>query len=464
MERREFLKLSSLSAAAALLGPRALQSLSGQAVGGLRPEVSAGLSGTVTMWTGTPGTSVQTWDNNWAIPNFVKRYPHVDVQLINKGQTQPQDLETALAAGSGPTIVYADPTYVYQFEKAGYLADLAEFAHKYNWQNKFLPWAFATASYKGRLLSIPERLESMIMYYAPGTLHKHGWALPRNREELVALCKEATKAKIIPMAGGNSDWHPATEWWLTSWWNNYAGPVNFYKALSGTAKFSDAAFVDGVADLKYFFDKGWIAGGPNQFFANSQNVSLSQIVSGQALFGPTGTWSFGSTSQYFTHGFDWNWAHVPPLSPAVHEPIFPLSVGALLGINKHASAQDQAAAAAWLDWYEANPKVSANGLANAGRELGSLHIAASDFPKNTPPQFAHFYEALSAASSRGVFGYATWTFLPGTTDTYVWTDLENVLTGSLSPKAYCQKVQQLFEKDRAAGNVVPHPKPTGLMA
>ena len=71
MERREFLKLSSLSAAAALLGPRALQSLSGQAVGGLRPEVSAGLSGTVTMWTGTPGTSVQTWDNNWAIPNFV---------------------------------------------------------------------------------------------------------------------------------------------------------------------------------------------------------------------------------------------------------------------------------------------------------------------------------------------------------------------------------------------------------
>jgi raffinose/stachyose/melibiose transport system substrate-binding protein len=404
------------------------------------------------------------WNNNYVFPHFKKLYPGITIDWVNKGTNQPQTLETALAAGAGPTIIYVDPTFVYGFEKAGYLEPLEKFAAQYDWKSKFLPWAFATGKYKGKLLAIPERLESMIMYYSPPVLKKHGWTVPKNYEELVAFCKEATKAGLIPMAGGNSDWHPATEWWLTSWWNNYVGPKAFYDALTGKAKFSDAGFVDGVANLKYFFDKKWIAGGTSAFFANVNEVAQSQVANGQAVFGPTGTWSFSYASTYFQHGYKWDWAQLPPLSGAVKSPVFPLSVGALLGINKHASPQDQEAAAAFLNYYEANPHISAIGLADAGRELGSLQAKASDFPAKTPRQMVQFYEDLIAASDQGKFGFATWTFLPAATDTYLWTDLENVLTGSLSPEAYCKNIQSHFEKDQAAGNVPPAPKPTAYFA
>ncbi len=461
LDRRGFIK----TAAVGTVGAFGLAGLnSARADASSAHAASSSVSATITEWVDQYPALLEKWNNDYVFPMFKKSHPHVSVEFINKGPNNPQALQTALAAGSGPTIVYEDATYMFGFAKAGDLAPLDEYAHQYNWHKKFLPWALALCTTNGHLYTVPDSLESMLMYYSPTLFEKHGWTVPSNYNDLVELCKEASKAGIIPMAGGNSDWHPATEWWLTSWWNNFTGPKLFYQALTGEAKFSDDAFVEGVASLKYFFDKGWIAGGSSKFFGNLAEVGQSQIASGQAALGPIGSWSFLTASTYFKPSFRWEVAPVPTLSSAVKHPVYPLSVGDFIGINKHASKAEQNAAAAFMDLYEANAVVSGNGLANAGREFGSVRASAADFPRNIPKQMAAFYQTLATKSSHGDFGFTTWTFLPAATDTYLNTALENVLTGSLSPKSYCQNIQAHFEKDKAAGLLRPVPKPTAFFA
>lgn len=66
------------------------------------------------------------------------------------------------------------------------------------------------------------------------------------------------------------------------------------------------------------------------------------------------------------------------------------------------------------------------------------------------------YLQLSTAEN---IGYTTWTFWPPKSDTYVYEQMEKVLTGSLSPKDYCAGLDKLFQQQRKAGRRPPVPAP-----
>jgi raffinose/stachyose/melibiose transport system substrate-binding protein len=416
----------------------------------------------VSMWTYVLPEELEQWDTDYVQPRFEKLSPGATFEIVNKGNNQAQILQTALAASSGPTVIFDDPTFIYSSQEAGYLAPLDGYAKKYDWSDKFLSWAYDLCKFDGKLYAVPERFESMIMLYSPPALSEKGWSVPKTHDDLVALCEEAEKAGMIPLAGGSADWHPATEWWLTIWWNSFTGPGLFYEALTGKAKFTDAGFVEAVESLKMFFEKGWIGGGAEQFFATQSATALVQVANGEAVFAPTGSWAFLESDSYF-EGAPWDWAPMPPLSDAVDRPVFPLSVGAMCGLNAKADKSELDAGAAFLDIYQADAAVSANGLANVNRAFGCLKAPANILPSNTPKQLSSFYEQLSKESERGSFGFTTWTFLPPETDTYAYTAMEKVLLGQLEPADFCQNVQTRFEKERAAGNVVAAPKPTAFL-
>ena len=71
--------------------------------------------------------------------------------------------------------------------------------------------------------------------------------------------------------------------------------------------------------------------------------------------------------------------------------------------------------------------------------------------------FGHTGEFQAATT----VGYTTWTFWPPKSDTYIYTEMEKVVTGEVSPASYCHGLQQLFRQERSAGNVPASPPPSG---
>jgi raffinose/stachyose/melibiose transport system substrate-binding protein len=442
MSRRSLLGLAAGAAFAPFLG--------GCGSGG------AGQSPDVTIWYSFSSTQEQ----EWLLKNVVGPFEKASGATVSfSNETYVQVLETALAAGKGPTIVYADPTYVTPYVHVGDFRQLDDYAAKYGWRQKFLPWAYNAASTSGNLYTLPERLETMVMFYRPDVLAKHGWTVPRTGTELEGLCAEAMKAGLVPLAGGSADWHPAIEWWMSMWWNHFSGPQTFYKALKGDVPWTDPAIVDGVALLKSYFDRGWIAGGAQKFFTDDSTNSEALVANGTALFGPIGTWALPSISGYFKSDSEWDWAPVPALAGGVPYPLYEVSIGAMVGLNARVSDREADAAAAFLDQFVANAQVCAQALAAVGKEMNCLTFPSSIFPSDTPPQMRRLYDDLQQASSSSKIGYTTWSFLPAATDTYLYQNLQAVMLGELSPQAFCQGLQGQFTQALDSG-LVPSIPPT----
>jgi raffinose/stachyose/melibiose transport system substrate-binding protein len=297
----------------------------------------------------------------------------------------------------------------------------------------------------------------MVMFYRPDVLAKYGWTVPTNRAELEDLCAEAAKAGLVPLAGGSADWHPAIEWWMSMWWNHFSGPETFYRALKGEVPWTDPALVDGVALLKSYFDKGWIAGGAQQFFTDDSTDSEALVANKTALFGPIGTWALPSISGYFSSDSEWEWAPIPALADGVPYPLYEISIGAMVGINARASDAEADAAAAFLDQFVASSQVCAEALAAVGKEMNCLKFSPSVFPADTPPQMRRLYTDLQEASSSSKIGYTTWTFLPAATDTYLYENLQAVMLGELSPQSFCEGLDGQFRQALNSGLVPPIP-------
>src|SRR6266568_7483360 len=122
VDRRALLGLAVAAAAAPLLGGCGL---------GTR-------SSDVTFWYSFPTPQEQTWlQANVVVP--FQRATGTTIGFSNESEYQV--LETALAAGKGPTILYADPTFVTPYVRAGDFRELDGYATRFGWPDKFLPWA-----------------------------------------------------------------------------------------------------------------------------------------------------------------------------------------------------------------------------------------------------------------------------------------------------------------------------------
>ncbi len=65
------------------------------------------------------------------------------------------------------------------------------------------------------------------------------------------------------------------------------------------------------------------------------------------------------------------------------------------------------------------------------------------------------YESLGNATSRGNYGYVTWTFWPPKSNLFVYEGMEEVMTGKMTPAAYCEELDRTFKEEKAAGEMPP---------
>jgi raffinose/stachyose/melibiose transport system substrate-binding protein len=391
---------------------------------------------------------------------------HPDIDLVYTtradGENFDRVLATALQSGAGPDIVPSQgPGHAGTMAKAGLLIDLQSYADQYGWREKLLPWALDTGYLGDQLFLLPNEMECTIAYYGQQLFDEKGWTPPTNRSEFEAWATEAQGQGIVPIAAGIADCGLCTNWLATIFFNTYAGPDAVYQALTGEIPFSEPVFVDSIALLNDYMQKGWIGGGVDQFFSTGFDTVHTMLADGEGGMAWEGTWFLSRLKNFFgpDAGNDnsWGWAQTPAWTDAVTYPTYPLALGSTLSISTSCENPDQAATV--LDWYFTDPpRIAERIAAYPGLMTLPVPFQTSDFPADMDPRVAEILVNLGEATSQGNFGYAAWTFWPPKAHVVLHDEIQKVFTGDITPEQYCQELADQFTEEFNEG-VVPAPIP-----
>jgi raffinose/stachyose/melibiose transport system substrate-binding protein len=362
-------------------------------------------------------------------------------------------VRTALAAGSGPDIVPAGgPAFIQEYAKANLLHPLNDYAAQFGWDELFVPWALELGKIDDTLYSLPDSLETMVIWYNKTLFEEKGWQVPKTMDELFTLAQTIDDAGIIPFGNAFGDFPPAHEWFVMVFLNNYAGADKVYEALTGQRAWTDPAFVEAITKLNEMVQNGWVDGSTDLFFTDSFDTVGAMVGAGEAAMTLDGSWADMST--YFgpeagnENDFDWF-----PIPTASGEESYVTGIGASWGIN--ANSKHPEAAAEFLTWMF-SPAAQNERFNKCGYALAPVHISAEALTQ-ADPRTARIYTSYAEAASAGRYGYTTYTFWPPDTEVYLYEEIQRVYLGELTPEEYMQGMQEHFAKELAEGAVPPIP-------
>jgi raffinose/stachyose/melibiose transport system substrate-binding protein len=456
ISRRSFLAAAGGVAAAAGLAA------CGTSAGGSAPGDG------ISVWGAFTDPRIETYFKEQYVNPWNASHPNTPLDLsVKPVATMTQLQQTAVGAGDGPDILgEAGSSAVIPLAQARQIVPLDIYARKYGWDKLLLPWAFGASTWEGKLWSVPNAYETMLMYYNPATFAKYGWQPPTTLEETEALFTEAHGRGIQPIAAGNADWRGANEWWVTMFWNHYAGPDALYQALTGQIKWTDPVFVEPLQILQRWFSNGWVGRSSQEYFTTHFTTCYNDLVNGKALTYWSGTWEFSNMPLYFgkagNNNATWTWANLPQLQSDIPAVVNELSIGGTYSIN--ATAKNPDGVAQFLGWFLANKTAAVTGLKLFGNEPPPIPLTSSDWVPGTNPNYSRAYDEMAVNSKAGNIGYSTWTFWPPKSETYIIDSMDGVITGSTKPQDYLAGLEPIFKTELSQGRVPPLFKPHAYAA
>jgi raffinose/stachyose/melibiose transport system substrate-binding protein len=456
INRRSFIAGAAAAAGAFSLG--ACGTSAGPASGG----------SPITLWTSFQEIQEEQQFKEQYVNPWNASHPSTPLALtVKPGTTLTQLEQTAIGAGAGPDIILENgSSTVIPLAQAKQILPLDKYASQYGWEKILLPWAFEASRWEGKLWSVPNAYETMLMYYNPATFSQYGWKPPTNLQETEALFTEAHGRGLQPMTAGNAGWRGVNEWLVTMFWNHYSGPDALYQALTGQIPWTDPVFVEPLQILQRWFSNGWIGKSSQEYFTTQFATCYTDLANGKALTYWSGTWEFQNLPLYFgkagQNNATWTWADIPQLRPEIPAVLNELSIGGTYSIN--ATAKDPGAVAGFLGWYLANKQAATLGLKNFGIEPPPIPLTSSNWAPGTNPNYSRAYDQMSVTSAAGNIGYTTWTFWPPKSDTYIIDSMDGVITGSTKPHDYCAGLQSVFKTEFAQRQVPPLFKPGAYAA
>ena len=392
------------------------------------------------------------------VDSFNAAHSHITLE-VNFIADLDRVTRTAVQGGEGPDIIQSPgPAFVMDYVNAGHVLQLDQFAEQYHWYDAIYPWAMEVGKVNGALYSVPLTYETMVLFYNATLFEQMGWGVPANRAELETIAEAAADAGILPFAHSNASWKAANEWYVTIFYNKYAGSQAVREALTGQRRWDDPLFVEAIQLLKDYMDTGWFSGGRETYYTLQHGDIWGALGDGTAAMQMVGTWGFLHARTYFEDtGNEWAWAPIPPLREGV-ESDYALGIGGSLSVNAASPSPD--AAAEVLDWLYSDPRRIAQLISDigGGEYVVPLRIAPEDFPADADPRVVDALEAFAATFEQGRYGYTTWSFWPPATAQIIISGIEQVWNGNITPEEYCADQQRAFEEDMAAGNVPPIPE------
>lgn len=362
---------------------------------------------------------------------------------------------TELAGGGGPDLIGTPgPSFAVELAKAGQLLPLDEFSTKFNWPESFIPWALDLGKVDGKLYSLPNEVETPVLYYNKTLFEKNGWQPPKTLDELKALAKTIDDAGVIPFAHANNEWRPANEWFVGEFLNHAAGPDKVYQALTGKLKWTDPAFVDAINRLDEMQKNGWFMGGLDRYYTTKFDDSHAALGDGDAAMNIEGSWFLNDIDQFFGkeagNDNEWAWVPMPSMDGTA---IFDLGIGSTTSINKNTKNPD--AVAEYLN-YLYSPEIQATMRTKCGVATAPVKIPAEAL-KGLDPRVIDILGSVNKAAEANNYGYTTWVFWPPKTETYLIETIEKVWAGDMTAEEYLAGMQKIFDQEVAAHAVPPIP-------
>jgi raffinose/stachyose/melibiose transport system substrate-binding protein len=417
------------------------------------PAAASGERTKITYWFNPPEQGTSCFVDT-VIAKFNEQSKTVEVEAISTPNAW-DATRTAIAGGAGPDVVETPgPSFVFELAKAGQLLALDDYVSKFNWQQSIAPWALSLGKVEGKLYSLPDQVETLVLYYNKTLFQEKGWTPPKTIDELVTLAAQVKAAGLIPFGHANSEWRPANEWFVGEFLNHVAGPQKVYDALTGKISWDDPDFEKAIAILNDMQQQGQFMGGLDRYYTATFAEAHAAFGEGKAAMNIEGSWFISDINDFFgdkaNNKNDWDWV---PMPSAKGEAIFDLGIGSTFSINKNSKSPD--ATAEFLNYYfstEAQAALlSACGKAPAPVELKAETLQSID------PRHALMVETLGQAAAANNYGYTTWTFWPPKSDVYIYEQIEKVWSKEITPKQYLEGLQKQFAEELQAGNIPPIP-------
>ncbi len=433
------------TAADATAAPAAATAAPAAAASGERTKIS--------YWFNPPENGTSCFVDT-VITKFNEQSKTVEVDAISTPNAW-DAARTAIAGGAGPDVVETPgPSFVFELAKAGQLLPLDDYVSQYNWQQSISPWALSLGKVEGKLYSLPDQVETLVLYYNKTLFTEKGWTPPKTIDELVALSAQIKAAGIIPFGHSNSEWRPANEWFVGEFLNHVAGPQKVYEALTGKASWDDPDFEKAISILNDMQQQGHFMGGLDRYYTATFAESHAAFGEGKAAMNIEGSWFVSDIGDFFgekaNNTNDWDWV---PMPSAKGEAIFDLGIGSTFSINKNTKSPD--ATAEFLNYYFSTDAQAAL-LSACGKAPAPVELKAETL-KEIDPRQALMVESLGKAAAANNYGYTTWTFWPPKSDVYIYEQVEKVWSKEITPKEYLEGLQKLFAEELKAGNIPPIP-------
>lgn len=373
--------------------------------------------------------------------------------------TVDSDVRVSVMAGQGPDLIFTSgPAYIARFAKAGMLEPLSRYARRYGWHERLLTQVTDSCKLSGELYCIVPAVLTDGMFYNKAVLREHGWSVPLNKEQLIAIMRAAQKAGMYASATGNRGWQPVNEDYASLFVNQIAGPMHFYAVLTGAANWDSAAMRAAIDESASWFRAGYLGG--KDYFSLNFDQALALLHSHRTPFFFAPSFAYQWATNYFkgAEEQDLGFAPFPNMAPHVPYPTYDIGVGFTLSINAASKVKDGAAEV--LDRVQTADFVRAISRGWPGYWAVPLR----DFPNDPEagPITATYYAAtlqIMQAIRNGQFGFKIQTFCPPATTNVFIDEIESVWLGKMTSGELLTRAARAFGREKARRIVVTPPTP-----
>jgi raffinose/stachyose/melibiose transport system substrate-binding protein len=390
----------------------------------------------------------ERWMKYYVTP-FNEQHPGITVEISASADYE-QVLRIQLSSGAGPDVAnLGGPTMTSEFVKGDKLTDLTDYVTSAGLDKSIFQWALDSCKVNGRIYSIPNSYEALLLWYNEDLFNANGWKPPANYDELTVLCNAIQAKGLIPIAFGTSDFKAINEQFISVAFASYAGRENVKKALNGELKWTDPIFVQAITTLNDMWQKGWINDRKSHAISSDEGHSLFYMQ--QAVMDMTGTWMLDSFGNQITD-FKYNAVPFPGLRSGV-DPTICFGIGGVTGINKATKYPDEAFA--FIKFLFDNTINQAKAVGEGAQPL-PIDADESLYPnsiRDIDKQVLNMLEITQKNLSQA--GHVMWTYWPAETRQYMMDNIENVYLGRLTPEQFLVRSQEIFEKEFADGKVIP---------
>lgn len=381
---------------------------------------------------------------NDVIKPFQEKHPNIRIKASYTNDPEQQQ-KSELTAGAGPDILTSDgATTIREFAKVGYALPLDTYSATYKWDERFIPWAYNPMTVDGKLIGVPGKYETEVVYYNKKLFADNGWQTPKNYAELLALSEAIVAKDIMPFAFGASDFRAANEWWFSMAYNATLGPDTVKQLLSGEIPWNGPESKLAIEKLVELWQKGYINNKQSQAITGDDATNL--FLNGKAAMKMEGTWLLGTLT---SRGADLDWGvfPMPSWSDGV-ETTLPLALGSAYGINSKSKHPDEAAL--FLD-YLVQPETAQKAIVGSGfQPINGVDLNSIE---GIDKHYIEVADLMNDYSQRQATGYLSWTFWPPQTRVYTYDNIEAVFLKGLKLDDFLNNMEAAFQKDKQAGKL-----------